>query len=119
VDVRQQAGDGAARDWCQLGLDQRSDLGLRLRDGEVEREGRHLVGGALLAEQLVSDLRPVAVREHDLALDDERPDRRACLAQGLQLLRGRPPLPGPDQRVAAERDDEGHATPMSRPRTAR
>ena len=46
-------------DGCKLGLDQCSDLRLRLRDREVERERRYLVGCTLLADELVPDLRVV------------------------------------------------------------
>ena len=65
--VREQADDGPAGDRLELALDQRADLGLRLRDREVERQRRRLVGRPLLAEQLVPDLRAVPVRDDELA----------------------------------------------------
>ena len=94
------------------GLDHRADLGLGLRNREVERERGHLVGGALLAQQLVPDLRPVSVRDDDLALADERRDRGAGLSQRSELLRRRPA----SERVAAERDDgDGHTSAACSP----
>src|SRR5262249_58586097 len=45
--VGQQADDRPLGYGGELRLDQRSDLGLCLRDGEVERQRRRLVGGPL------------------------------------------------------------------------
>ncbi len=109
--VRDQAGDLPRGSGGELGLDQRSDLRLRLGNGEIEGKRRHLVGRALLAQQLVPDLRPVPVRDYDLALADERSDRRTRLAQRRELLRNRPT----PQRITAERDDDRHPRAPGRP----
>ena len=111
MDVREQAGDGTPDGSGELGLDHRADLGLRLGDGEEKRQRRHLVRGALLAQQLVPDLRPVSVSDHDLAFADERRDRGARVPQRNQLLRrGAAP-----ERVAAQRDDDGHTSAACSP----
>ena len=107
--VRQQAGDGPSGDRLELALDQRADLRLRLRDGEVERQRRRLVGGALVAQELVADLGPVPVRDHELGLVEERPQGGADLAQVRALLGRGTALAGPHERVPAEGDDCGHS----------
>ena len=111
VDVREQACDRPLDRSGELRLDHGADLGLSLRNREVERQGRHLVGGALLTQQLVADLRPVSMCDHDLALADERRDRGAGLTQLSELLRRRPA----PERVAAERNDDGHTSAACSP----
>ena len=59
--MRQDAHDVPFHRRPQLDRDQRTDLRLRLRDGEPERERRRLVRRTFLADQLVADLRPIAV----------------------------------------------------------
>ena len=105
--MRQQAGDRSARDRRQLALDQRADLGLGLGDREPERQRRHLVGRPLLPDELVPDLGPVPVREHEL-LAEQRLECGKGVAERRQVLRGGPALPGPDESVPTQGDDEGH-----------
>jgi len=47
--VGQQADDRPAGDRLELAFDQRADLRLGLRNRQVERQRRYLVGGPLLA----------------------------------------------------------------------
>ena len=112
-DMREQARDRAARDRSELAFDQRADFGLRLRDREIERQRRCLVGRALMAEQLIADLRSVPVRDHELVLGKERPQCLAGLAEVRALLRRSPALARPHQGVAAERDDCRHTSALS------
>jgi hypothetical protein len=111
VHVRDQARDRPPDRAGQLRLDHGADLGLGLCDRKVERERRHLVGRALLAQQLVPDLWPVSVCDHDFALADERRDRGAGLSQRIVLFRRRPA----PERVSAERDDQRHTSAACSP----
>ncbi len=117
-DVGEQTGDGSAGGGRELALDQGADFGLCLGDGEPERQRRHLVGSALLAKQLVSDLGAVPVRDDDVALAHERRECPEGVPESSELLCSGAPFAGPHECVAAERDDEGHAN-RSRLRPAR
>jgi len=64
--VCDEAGSGAAACNVKLLHEDGADLRLRLRDGEVERERRNLLGGTFLADERLPDLGTIAVR------DDER-----------------------------------------------
>ncbi len=110
--MRQQGDNGTAGDGTKLGLDQGSDLGLRLGDREVEGQRRDLVGGALLAEQLVAHLGAVPVRDYERGLPEKRPERLSRVAQVGQLLCGRAALSRADQRVSAQRDYRRHLAPL-------
>src|SRR5262249_22686692 len=89
---------------------ERADLGLRLRDREVERERRNLVCGALVTEKLVPDLRAVPVRDDELGLPEQRRDGGTGLAQVRALLGRRATLACAHERGAARRYDDRHAT---------
>ena len=102
------ADDRPLGDGFELGLDQRPDLRLRLSDREIERQRRHLVGGPLLAHQLVADLRPVSVGDDEVAVAQQRAQRLTGLPQVRALLGRGPALARPHQGVAAERDDCEH-----------
>src|SRR5204863_2356916 len=92
----------------------RADLRLCLRDGQPERQLRSLVRCALLAQQLVADLWPVAVREHEPRLVEERFQRGDRTPQVRELLRRSAPLAGPHQCVPAERyDGAAHTSAVS------
>ena len=91
----------------QLGRGERADLGLRLRDGDPERQRRRLGRPQLLAQELVPDLGAVPVRDHDLALEQRR-DRGEGRGEVRPVLGGGPALPGPEERVPAQRDDRQH-----------
>ena len=106
--MRQHADDRPPRHGGELRFDQGPDLRLCLRNGEVERQRRYLVRGTLMPEQLVADLRSVAVRDDQVAVAEQRPHRLARRAEVRALLRRRAALAGPRQRVAAQRDDREH-----------
>ena len=73
ANVREHTGDRPVGErGVELRDDQRTDLRLRLRNGQPQRQSRCLVCRALLAQQLVADLRPVAVRDHQCALVEQR-----------------------------------------------
>ena len=55
----------------ELRDDQRTDLRLRLRHGQPQGQSRCFVCRALLTQQLVADLRPVAVRDHQFAFVEQ------------------------------------------------
>ena len=76
-----------------------ADLALALGAEHVERRARAL-------ERELADLRPVAVREHDLVLLRERRDRGRHVLRRLELVLDRQPLASPLQRVAAHRHDD-------------
>ncbi len=110
----QQDGHAPAGDRLELRGDERADLGLCLGDGDVEGEGRRLGARKLLAQELVADLRAVAMCDHDGPV---RQDRAGGLERGCEVgpLLGRgPALAGTEQRVAPERDDGQHGARRSR-----
>jgi hypothetical protein len=96
---------GPARSRLQLGGDERADLGLRLSDGDVERQRRSLRAGKLLAEKLVSDLWPVPVRDHEGPVAEEWLDRAERGREVRPLLGRRPALARLHEGVASEGDD--------------
>ncbi len=99
-------------------LDERPDLRLGLGHGEPERKFRSLLRGPLLAQELVSDLRAVPVRDHDaLAGAQHGRERACCLTQVRELLGGCSALARADERVTAERYDGGHPRVPGRPRS--
>ena len=108
--MREDAGDRPPGYRLQLALDQRPDLGLRLGDGEVERQRRDLVGGTLVADELVPHLWAVPVRDDELGLGEQRLERGARLAQVRALLGRRAALARADERVPAQRYDRAQAT---------
>ena len=92
---------------AQLLLDQVADHALGLGAEDVERVGLDLlVGGALERQQ--ADLRPVAVRDHELVLRGDRRERLGGNAHVGALVLGGHRLPAAQQRVAAEGDDDAH-----------
>src|SRR5262249_22540537 len=99
--VGQQADDRPLGYGGELRLDQRSALGLCRRGGGVAGGGRPRGGAPLLPQQLVPDLRPVSVRDDEVAAVEQRPHRLAGLAKVRALLGRRPTLARPRQRVAA------------------
>jgi hypothetical protein len=118
--VGEHADDRPLGDRCELGLDQRSDLGLCLGDREIERQRGDLVGGALLTHELVSHLRSVPMGDDERAVGEKRPKGLTGRAQVGALLGSRAALAWPDQRVAAQRYDCGHTSAVSMmPRSAR
>ena len=91
----------------ELLLDQVADHALGLGAEQVERVRLDLlVGRALEGEQ--ADLRPVAVRDHELVLERERGERLAGSPRVRALVLGRERLASPEQRVPAECDDDAH-----------
>ena len=74
-DVRDDDRDGLPRHGLELRGRERADLRLGLGDREPERERGRLRGPELLAQELVADLRPVPVRDDDLALEERRHGR--------------------------------------------
>src|SRR5262249_25951043 len=71
---------------------------------------RRFVGGALLSDQLVSDLRAVPMRDHEPRLGEQRLQRRHGPSKVRELLRRRAAFAGPHQRVPAKRYDGGAHT---------
>jgi hypothetical protein len=67
--VRGYDRDRPVRERAELGGHEGSDLRLRLRDRDPERERGRFPRGQLLAQELVADLGSVSVREDDLALE--------------------------------------------------
>src|SRR6185503_7089808 len=59
------------------------------------------------------DLRPVAVRDHQCALIEQRLQGRDRAAQVCQLLRRSPSLAGTHERVPAESYDRTHTSAVS------
>ena len=84
--VRQHACSRTRRCGSKLGRNQRSDLGLCLRDREPQRQRRRLLGSPLLPKQLVADLRTVPVRDDETRLVEERRERRDRAPQVRELL---------------------------------
>ncbi len=104
ADAGEEDGDGTVGDLRQLGRDERADLGLGLRDRDVERQLRRLLRGELLAQQLVSDLRPVSVRDHDGPGPQDRLEGRERVGEVGALLGRGAALALAQERVPAERD---------------
>ena len=104
---------GAAGDLRELRRGERADLGLRLRDREVERKRRRLARAELLAEELVPDLRAVPVRDDDRPGAEDLGERGERVREVRALLGRGSALALAQERVAAERDDGesrgGHA----------
>lgn len=89
----------------QLGrdaLDHVSHAALRIRNTGVERERRDAALAFLGADQNVADLRPIAVRDNNLAVGMEnREQMLQRFARVLELLRDRAALSRPRDGVAA------------------
>jgi hypothetical protein len=96
----------------ELLLDQVADHPLRLGSEQVERVRVDLgVGGALQREE--PDLRPVAVGDDELVVERKGRERLARDARVRALVLRRQRLAAPEQRVAAERDDDAHLSSRS------
>ena len=113
--MRQDARDlASAERRPQLGGDQRADLRLGLRDREPQRERWSFRRGALLPQQLVADLRAVAVRDHETLGRREQGLQRGDRAAEIRELLGRgAALAGPHERVPAKGDDRAHTSAVS------
>jgi len=79
----------------------------RRRDQHAQRQRLHLVGGELVARQLVAHLRAVAVHQGDRPpLARQVHDRRQALARVPELVRDGGPLPRRCDCVPAHRHDD-------------
>ena len=115
TDMREHAGDRAsAQGRSQLGGDERADLRLGLRNREPQRQRWSFRGGAFLPEQLVPDLRAVAVRDREISrVGEQRLQGGDCATKVRKLLDSCAALAGSYERVAAEGDDRAHTSAVS------
>ena len=113
--MRQDARDLAVVECrAQLGGDECADLRLGLRNREPQRQRRSFRRGALLPQQLVADLRAVAMRDHETSRFREQGSQRGDRAAEVRELLGRgAALAGSHERVPAKGDDRAHTSAVS------
>src|SRR5439155_15904620 len=111
--VREQTRRLALERRSQLGGDQRTDLCLCLRNGEPQRQRWRLLGGSLLPQQLVPDLRAVSVRDDEPVLGEQGLQCGDRKAKVRELLGRGAALAGSHERVPAKGDDRAHTSAVA------